>query len=60
MPLLKREYNTVYVIADEIWQYRTRENLTILDKDYDTAKEGVPAAKYTALQGCVRPASPPL
>jgi len=26
--------------VDEIWQYRTGENLTIFNKDHDTAKEG--------------------
>ena len=33
----KREYNAVSSIADEIWQYRTSGNLTIFDKDHDTA-----------------------
>jgi len=53
MPPLKREYNTVSAIADEIWQYRTGGNLTIFDKDYDTVEEGrsrtaeVLAAKHT-------------
>ena len=36
----KREYNAVSAIADEIWQYRTGGNLTIFDKDHDTAEEG--------------------
>ena len=40
MPPLKREYNAVSAIAGEIWQYRTGGNLTILDKDHDTAEEG--------------------
>ena len=34
----KREYNAVSAIADEIWQYRTGGNLTIFDKDHDTAE----------------------
>ena len=38
--LPKREYNAVSAVADEIWQYRTGENLTIFDKDHDTAEEG--------------------
>jgi len=36
----KREYNAVSSIADEIWQYRTGGNLTIFNKDHDTAEEG--------------------
>ena len=36
----KREYNAVSAIAGEIWQYRTGGNLTIFDKDHDTAEEG--------------------
>jgi hypothetical protein len=54
MPPPKREYNAVPAIADEIWQYRTGGNLTIFDKDHDTAEEGrsrtaeVLAAKHTA------------
>ena len=40
MPLPKREYNAVSAIADGIWQYRTGGNLTIFDKDHDTAEEG--------------------
>ena len=36
----KREYNAVSAIAYEIWQYRTGGNLTIFDKDHDTAEEG--------------------
>jgi len=36
----RREYNAVSAIADEIWQYRTGGNLTIFDKDHDTAEEG--------------------
>jgi hypothetical protein len=54
MPPLKREYNAVPAIADEICQYRTGGNLTIFDKDHDTAEEGrsrtaeVLAAKHTA------------
>ena len=28
-------------MADEIWQYRTGGNLTIFDKDHDTAEEGI-------------------
>jgi len=42
-PLLwppKREDNAVSSIADEIWQYRTSGNLTIFNKDHDTAEEG--------------------
>ena len=36
-------------IADEIWQYRTGGNLTIFDKDHDTAEIAkVLAAKHTA------------
>ena len=38
MPLLKREYNAVFAIADEIWQYRMGGNLTIFDKDHDTVE----------------------
>jgi hypothetical protein len=34
----KREYNAVSAIADEIWQYRTGGDLTIFDKDRDTAE----------------------
>ena len=34
-------------MADEVWQYRTG-NLTIFDKDYDTAIAKVLAAKHTA------------
>ena len=46
---LKREYNAVSAIADEIWQYRTGGNLTIFDKDHDTAEiVKVLVAKYTA------------
>ena len=45
----KREYNAVSAIADEIWQYRTGGNLTIFDKDHDTAEIAkVLVAKYTA------------
>ena len=33
MPLLKREYNAVSAITDELWQYRTGRNLIILNKD---------------------------
>jgi len=52
----KRKYNAVSSIADEIWQYRTGGNLTIFDKDHDTAEEAgrksarskVLAAKHTA------------
>jgi hypothetical protein len=51
-PLLwppKREYNAVSAIADEIWKYRTGGNLTIFDKDHDTAEiVKVLAAKHTA------------
>ena len=36
----KREYNAVSAIADEIWQYRMGGNLTIFNKDHDTAEEG--------------------
>src|ERR1700723_533706 len=32
---LKREYNAVSAIADEIWQYRKGGNLTIFGKDHD-------------------------
>ena len=39
-PLPKRGYNAVSVVADEVWQYRTGGNLTIFDKDHDTAEEG--------------------
>jgi hypothetical protein len=52
--LPKREYNAVSAIADEIWQYHTGGNLTIFDKDHDTAEEGrsrtasVLAAKHRA------------
>ena len=45
----KCEYNTVSAIADEIWQYCTGRNLTIFDKDHDTAKEG---RSQTALGSC--------
>ena len=53
MPLLKREYNAVSAIADEIWQYRMGGNLTIFDKDHDTVEDRsrtaeVLAAKHTA------------
>ena len=45
----KREYNAVSAIADETWQYRTGGNLTIFDKDHDTADIAkVLAAKHTA------------
>ena len=45
----KREYNAVSAITDEIWQYRTGGNLTIFDKDHDTAEIAkVLVAKYTA------------
>ena len=45
----KREYNAVSTIADEIWQYHTGGNLTIFDKDHDTAEIAkVLVAKYTA------------
>ena len=40
-PLLwppKREYNAVSATADGIWKYRMGGNLTIFDKDYDTAE----------------------
>ena len=40
MPLPKCKYNAVSAIADEIWQYHTGGNLTIFDKDHDTAEEG--------------------
>ena len=36
----KREYDAVSAIADEICQYRMGGNLTIFDKDHDTAEEG--------------------
>ena len=36
MPPLKREYNAVSIIIDEIWQYRMGGNLTIFDKDHDS------------------------
>ena len=42
MPLLwppKCEYKAASTIADEIWQYCTGGNLTIFDKDHDTAEE---------------------
>jgi hypothetical protein len=40
---------TLSAIADEIWQYRTGGNLTIFDKDHDTADIAkVLAAKHTA------------
>ena len=46
---LKREYNAVSAIADEIWQYRTGGSLTIFDKDHDTAEIAkVLAVKHTA------------
>ena len=54
MPPLKREYNAVSAIVDEIWQYCTGGNLTIFNKDHDTVEEGrsrtaeVLAAKHTA------------
>ena len=53
MPLLKREYNAVFAIADEIWQYRMGGNLTIFDKDHDTVEDRsrtaeVLTAKHTA------------
>ena len=44
MPLLwppKYEYNAVSAIADEIWQYCMGGNLTIFDKNHDTAEEVV-------------------
>ena len=45
----KCEYNAVSAIADEIWRYRTGGNLTIFDKDHDTAEIAkVLVAKYTA------------
>ena len=40
MPPPNREYNAVSAIVDGIWQYRTGGNLTIFDKDHDTAEEG--------------------
>ena len=58
MPLLwppKREYNAVFAIADEIWQYHIGGNLMIFDKGHDTTEEGrsriaeVLAANHTAL-----------
>jgi hypothetical protein len=55
MPLPKREYNAVSAIADGIWQYRIGGNLTIFDKNHDTARpianparSKVLAAKNTA------------
>ena len=45
----KREYNAVSAVADEVWQYHTRGNLTIFDKDRDTAEEGW--SLHTALVG---------
>jgi hypothetical protein len=45
----EREYNTISAIADEIWQYRTGGNLTIFNKDHDTAEEG---RSRTALGSC--------
>ena len=48
-PLPKRKYNAVSAIADEIWKYRIGGNLTIFDKDHDTAEIAkVLAAKHTA------------
>jgi len=52
----KREYNAVSAIADEIWQYRTGGNLTILTKitalrrkaNRKSARSKVLAAKHTA------------
>jgi hypothetical protein len=45
----KRKDNAISVIADEFWQYSTGGNLTIFDKDHDTAEIAkVPAAKLTA------------
>ena len=53
MPPLKREYKAISAIAGEIWHYRTGENLTILNKDHDTAEEGrSPEAKF--LQPSIR------
>ena len=47
----KREYNAVPTIAGEIWQYGTGGNLTIFNKDHDTAEIAkVLAAKHTASQ----------
>ena len=36
----KRKYNAISAIANEIWQYCTGGNLTIFNKDRDTAEEG--------------------
>ena len=38
----KREYKAVPAIADEIWRYRTGENLVLFEKDHDIAEEGRP------------------
>jgi hypothetical protein len=35
-------------VADEVWQYRIGGNLTVFDKDHDTAIAKVLAAKHTA------------
>ena len=39
MPPPKHKYNAVSAIADEIWQNRAGRNLTIFNKDHDTAEE---------------------
>ena len=48
LSLLPTLRNAVSAVADEVWQYRTGGNLTIFDKDHDTAIAKVLAAKHTA------------
>jgi hypothetical protein len=46
MPLPKREYSAVSAITDEIWQYRTGGNLTILTKVTTLQKQGSCSQAY--------------
>src|ERR1700721_2370128 len=46
MSLPKRKYNTISAIADEIWQYRTGGNLTILTKITTLQKQGSCSQAY--------------
>ena len=47
-PLLKREYNAVSVVADEVRQYRTDEDLTAFDKDHDIIEDRSRTAEFLA------------
>jgi len=51
MPLPKREYNAVFAIADEIWQYRTGGNLTTLTKITTLQKQGSCSQAYGLATG---------